>query len=115
MGSHSTPSGSPNRESVTNKFMVKHKKDEHARIVRLKARFVARGFSQIYRVNYLDTYAPIVKLALIRILLTIAAIFELEIHQMDVVTAFLAGNLEEEIFMEQLEGFKIGSKEDDLM
>ena len=66
----------------------------------MKARLVARGFSQIYRVDYLDTYAPVVKLASIRIFLAIAAIHELDIHQMDVVTAFLAGELEEEIYME---------------
>jgi len=105
----------PGRMIITNKFAFKHKKNEIARIVRLKARLVARGFSQIYGIDYLDTYAPVVKLASIRILLAIAAINGLEIHQMDVVTAFLAGNLEEEIFMEQPEGFEIGSKEDDLV
>jgi len=98
---------------VTNKFTFRHKKDERARIVRLKARLVARGFSQIYGIDYLDTYAPVVKLASIRILLATAAIHGLEIHQMDVVTAFLAGELEEEIYMEQPEGFELGSKEDD--
>ena len=61
---------------------------------------MARGFSQTYGVNYLDTYATIVKLTLIRILPGIAATYELEIHQMDVVTAFLTGELEEEIYME---------------
>src|SRR5947207_2374705 len=81
------------RRIVTNKWALKHKKNEIARIVRLKARLVARGFSQIYDVDYLDTYAPMVKLASIRILLAITAIYGLEIHQMDVVTAFLAGDL----------------------
>ena len=76
---------------------------------------MARGFSQIYGVDYLDTYAPVVKLASIRILLAIAAIYGLEIHQMDIMTAFLAGDLEEEIFMEQPEGFEVGTKEDDLV
>ena len=85
-----------NRQVVTNKFAFKHKKNEIARIVRFKARLVARGFSQIYGVDYLDTYAPVVKFASIRILLAIAAVYELEIHQMDIVTAFLAGELEEE-------------------
>src|SRR5271169_4341381 len=85
------------------------------RIVRLKARLVARGFSQIYGIDYLDTYAPVVKLASIRILLSLAAIYGLEIHQMDVVTAFLAGNLEEEIYMEQPEGFEVGTKDEDLV
>ena len=76
---------------------------------------MTRGFSQIYGVDYLDTYAPVVKLASIRILLAVAAIYGLEIHQMDVVTAFLAGDLEEEIFMGQPEGFEVGTKEDDLV
>src|SRR5438046_746606 len=103
------------RRIVTNKWALKHKKNEIARIVRLKVRLVARGFSQMYGVDYLDTYAPVVKLASIRILLAIAAIYGLEIHQMDVMTAFLAGDLEEEIFMEQPEGFEVGTKEDDLV
>ena len=49
-----------NRQIVTNKFAFKHTKDERTIIVKLKARLVARGFSQIYGVNYLDTYAPVV-------------------------------------------------------
>ena len=85
------------RQVVSSKFILKHKKNEIGQVMRLKARLVARGFSQIYGVDYLDTYAPVVKLASIRILLAIAAIYGLEIHQMDVVTAFLAGDLEEEI------------------
>jgi len=98
-----------NRRVVTCKWALKHKRDAMNRIVRLKARLVARGFSQIYGIDYLDTYASVVKLASIRILLAIAAIYDLHIHQMDVVTAFLAGELEEEIYMEQPEGFEIGN------
>ena len=101
-----------NRQIVTNKIILKHKKNEMGQITRLKARLVARRFSQIYGVDYLDTYAPVVKLASIRILLAIAAIYGLEIHQMDVVTAFLAGDLEEEIYMEQPEGFEVETDED---
>jgi Reverse transcriptase (RNA-dependent DNA polymerase) len=76
---------------------------------------IARGFSQVYGVDYLDTYAPVVKLASIRILLAIATICGLEIHQMDVVTAFLAGELDEDIYMEQPEGFRVGTEEEDLV
>ena len=81
----------------------------------MKARLVARGFSQIYGIDYLDTYAPVVKLASIRILLAIATIYRLGNHQMDVVTAFLAGELKEKICIEQLQGFKVGTKEEDLV
>ena len=56
----------------------------------------------------MDTYAPVAKLASIRILLALAAICDLEIQQMDVVTAFLAGLLDTEIYMEQPEGFEQG-------
>jgi Reverse transcriptase (RNA-dependent DNA polymerase) len=66
-------------------------------------------------VDNLDTYAPVVKLASIRILLALAAIYGFEIHQMDVVTAFLAGELEEEIYMEQTEGFRVGTDKEDLV
>ena len=52
-----------NRRVVTCKWALKHKRDAMNRIVRLKARLVARGFSQIYGIDYLDTYAPVVKLA----------------------------------------------------
>jgi|SRR5579862_4602875 len=106
-----------NRQVVNCKFIFKHKKNEIAQIVRLKARLVARGFSQIYGVDYLDTYAPVVKLASIRILLAIAAIYgpPVEVHQMDVVTAFLAGELDEEIYMEQSEGFRVSTEEENLL
>ena len=98
-----------------NKFVLKHKKNETGQITRLKARLVARGFGQIYGVDYLNTYAPVVKLASIRILLALAVIYELEIHQMDVVMAFLAGELKEKIYMEPPEGFKAGEDNDDLV
>ena len=94
-----------NRQIVTCKWVFKHKKDQFGRITRLKARLVARGFSQVYGIDYLDTYAPVAKLASIRILFAIAASLDLEIHQMDVVAAFLANTLHEEIYMEQPEGF----------
>jgi hypothetical protein len=54
---------------------------------------VARGFSQQYGVDYEETFAPIVRLESLRILLAIAAAEDLEVHQMDVVTAYLAGEL----------------------
>ena len=102
------------RRIIINKWALKHKKNEIARIVRLKARPMTRGFSQIYDIDYLDTYAPMVKFAFTRILLAIATIYELEIHQMDIATMFLAGDLKEEIFMKQPD-FEIGTREEDLV
>jgi hypothetical protein len=70
-----------------------------------KARMVARGFSQEYGLDYFETYAPVARFASLRLVLAIAAYHCLQIQQMDVDTAFLYGNLEEEIYMEQPEGY----------
>jgi hypothetical protein len=94
------------RDTVSCKWVFKAKKNEEGTIVRFKARLVARGFTQVYGVDYMDTFAPVAKMASLRILLAIAAFEDLEIHQMDVVTAFLAGKLDVEVYMEQPEGYK---------
>ena len=92
------------RRAISNKWVFKAKLDELGNIIRFKARLVARGFSQVFGVDYLDTFAPVAKLAALRILLAIATTEDLEVHQMDVVTAFLIPDLEEEIYMELPEG-----------
>ncbi|XP_071694471.1 uncharacterized protein [Rutidosis leptorrhynchoides] len=64
------------------------------------------GFRQREGLDYFDTYSPVTRITSIRLVLAIAVIRNLEVHQMDVKTAFLNGNLEEEIYMEQPAGFK---------
>ncbi len=66
---------------------------------------MARGFTQTFGVDYNETFAPVAKFVSIRCILALAAIEDMEIHQMDVKTAFVNGDLEEEIYMEQPEGF----------
>ena len=80
-------------------------------IERYKARLVAQGYSQTEGIDFNETFAPVAKFASIRALLALAAIYDLEIHQMDVKTAFLNGDLEEEIYMVQPEGFVVSGKE----
>jgi len=63
---------------------------------------VARGFTQIYEMDYNETFTPVAKFASIRCIL---ALEDMEIHQMDMKTTFLNGELEEEIYMEQPQGF----------
>ena len=71
-----------------------------------KARFVVKGFGQRQDIDFDKIFHPVVKMSSIRIVLGLAASFNLEIEQMDVKTNFLHGELEEEIYMEQPEGFK---------
>ncbi|KAG8502968.1 hypothetical protein CXB51_000803 [Gossypium anomalum] len=79
---------------------------------RYKARLVAKGYSQIPRVDFTDVFSPVVKHSSIRALLGIVAMHDLELEQLDVKTAFLHGELEEDIYMQQLEGFTVSEKED---
>ena len=72
---------------------------------------MAKGFSQKEGIDYNDVFSPVVKHTSIRILLALVAEYEFELTQLDVKTAFLHGDLEEEIYMFQPCGFKIAGKE----
>jgi hypothetical protein len=70
-----------------------------------KARLVARCFTQTYRIDYNETFAPVAKFTSIYCILALATLEDMEIHQMDVKMTFLNDELEEEIYMEQVQGF----------
>ena len=76
-----------------------------------KARLVVQGKRQKEGLDFLDTYSPVTRITSVRILIAIAALRDLEIHQMDVKTVFLNGDLEEEIYMKQPEGFIVQGQE----
>ena len=86
------------------KWIFKKKLNLDGSIDKYKARLVAKGFTQKQNIDYFDTYAPVTRISSIRILIALASIYKLYIHQMDVKTAFLNGDLEEEIYMVQPEG-----------
>ncbi|KAK1556170.1 hypothetical protein QYE76_016998, partial [Lolium multiflorum] len=87
------------RKAVENKWIFKRKTDADGNVTVYKARLVAKGFRQIQGVDYDETFSA--KLKSVRILLAIAASFDYEIWHMDVKTAFLNGDIEEELYMVQ--------------
>src|SRR3954463_13743445 len=93
------------RKAVENKWIFKKKTYADGNVTVYKARLVAKGFRQIQGVKYDVTFSPVAKLKSVRILLAIVAYYDDEIWQMDVKTAFLNGNIDEELYMIQPEGF----------
>jgi len=79
-------------------FTNKYKAD--GSLERRKARVIARGFSQQYGVDYTQTFAPVARLSSIRLLSALAAHYEMEVYQIDITTAYLNGDIDEEIYME---------------
>jgi stage V sporulation protein SpoVS len=86
--------------------VLKLKRDANGQITRYKARLVARGFTQEKGVDYHETFAPTMRVISIRALLALAAYNDWEVEQLDVVTAFLEADIEEEIYVRQPEGFR---------
>ncbi|GKA64586.1 zinc finger, CCHC-type containing protein [Tanacetum coccineum] len=87
------------------KWIFKRKMKVDGIIDKFKARLVIQGFRQKEGIDYFDTYAPVARITTIRLLLALSAIHNLVIHQMDVKTTFLNGDLDEEVYMKQPEGF----------
>ena len=95
----------PGRKAIGCKWVFKLKHDVDGRVERFKARLVAKGYAQKYGIDYDEIFSPVVRFSSIRLLLAFAVQHDFLIHQMDVETAFLNGKLDEEIYMQQPEGY----------
>ena len=93
------------------KWIFKKKMKANGSIDKYSARLVIKGYRQKEGLDYFDTYSPVTRITSIRMIIAIATLYNLEIHQMDVKTAFLNGDLDEEVYMEQPEGFIVPGQE----
>ena len=94
----------PGKKAIPIKIILTRKLDPTGKPIRYKGRLVAQGFRQTLGVDYHETYSPVANMASVRIALTIAVARDLEVEQLDVVTAFLGINLEEEVYVKLPDG-----------
>ena len=95
----------PGNKTLGTKWIFKRKLKSDGTVERYKARLVVKGYIQKKDIDYFDTYAPVARITTLRTLIALASIYKLIIHQMDVKTIFLNGELEEEIYIDQPQGF----------
>ncbi|GBP12614.1 Retrovirus-related Pol polyprotein from transposon TNT 1-94 [Eumeta japonica] len=98
------------KKAIPCKWVFKRKFDHTGKITRYKARLVIKGYKQKKGIDYNEIYAPVIRYTLIRYLIGIAAKYNLEIHQMDAITAFLQGDVDEDIYMSQPPTFDRGEE-----
>jgi hypothetical protein len=105
----------PGRKAIGLKWVFKVKRDEKGSVVKHKARLVVKGYSQQQGVDYEEIFTPVARLEAVRLLLALAANQGWEVHHMDVKSAFLNGDLMEEVYVSQPPGFVVTRREDKVL
>ena len=96
----------PNTNVIGTKWVFWNKQDENGVVTRNKARLVAQCFTQVEGLDFEETYAPVARLKVIRMLLAYAAHHNFKLYQMDMKSAFLNGPIQELVYVEQPPGFE---------
>ena len=93
------------------KWVFKIKKNADGEVIKHKARLVAKGYVQKHGIDFEEVFAPVARLDTVKLILAMAANRGWEVHHLDVKTAFFNGELEEEVYVSQLEGYAVKGKE----
>ena len=89
------------KQAIGYKWVFTIKMNPNGSVARLKARLVAKGYAQTYGLDYSETFSLVAKLTSVRLFISLAATYDWPLHQVDVKNAFLHGNLQQEVYMEQ--------------
>jgi len=93
------------KKTIGCKWVYKVKHNADGSMSRYKARLVAKGYAQTYGINYEETYSPVAKMTIVRVVIIMVATKGWSLHQMDVKNVFFHGDLQEEVYMEQPPGY----------
>ncbi|PWA92889.1 zinc finger, CCHC-type [Artemisia annua] len=94
-----------NQKAIGLKWVFKTKRDAQGKIIRYKARLVAKGYVQEQGIDFDEVFAPVARIETVRLILALAAYHGWQVHHLDVKSAFLHGDLKEEVYVTQPEGF----------
>ena len=89
-----------NKNVIGTKWVFRNKLNEEGQVTRNKARLVCKGYAQVEGIDFEETFAPVARMEAIRMILAYSCSKEIKVYQMDVKSAFLNGELEEEVYIE---------------
>jgi hypothetical protein len=102
----------PKKNNVINtKWVFRNKLNEDGHATRNKARLVCKGYTQVLGIDFEDTFSPVARIEAIKLILAYACSNNIKVYHMDVKSSFLNNYLEEEVYIEKLEGFQLSEKE----
>jgi hypothetical protein len=96
-----------NKNVIDIKWVFRNKLNEDGQFTRNKSRLVCKGYAHIEGIDFEETFSPVSRMEEIRFLLAYACSKNVKVYQMDVKSSFLNGELEEEVYIEQPEGFQL--------
>jgi hypothetical protein len=98
------------KSMVSSKWIYKIKHAANGSVEKFKERFVSKGFTQKEGIDYEEIFSPVARYTSIQTIIALAPVLGWKLHQMDVKTTFLNGNIEHEVFVEQIDGFVLHNK-----